>query len=77
MLELSRELSFYVFFQAPKNEWPDDAMEPSDHLFVLVRRTLNHAVHRIRKPKRKLFPRPEDVGHQKVQKGPQLHQVVL
>jgi hypothetical protein len=66
MLILSRHLGLDILLKSTENERTNDTVQPTDNFVILVAHTLNHIIHRIRKPVRELLPRSKDVRHQKV-----------
>ena len=52
-------------------------MQPFDQALVVLLAALNHPSQGVGKPFLELAVRLEDVGHQEVHEGPELHQAVL
>lgn len=70
-------LLLHVNLDPPEQEWPQHLVEPFDQAFIVLLTTLNHSRQRVGKPFFEFSVGLEDVGHEEVHQGPQLHQAVL
>lgn len=70
-------LLLHINLDPPEQEWPQHLVEPFDQAFIVLLTTLNHSCQRIGKPFFEFSVGLEDVGHEEVHQGPQLHQAVL
>ena len=61
----------------PEQERPQHLVEPLDQALVVLLTALDHSRQRVGEPLFELAVGLEDVGHEEVHEGPQLHQAVL
>mmetsp|Transcript_61333 Transcript_61333/g.147631 ORF Transcript_61333/g.147631 Transcript_61333/m.147631 type:complete len:212 (+) Transcript_61333:1973-2608(+) len=77
LLNLVRELRLHVLLQAPEDEGAKNRVEALHQRIVHGRSALHHVHQGVGEPVAELRVRGKNVGHQEVQKRPQLHEVVL
>lgn len=77
MLVFLGHLLLHVNLNPPEQEWPQHLVEPLDQAFIVLLTALDHSRQRVGEPFFELAVGLEDVGHEEVHQGPQLHQAVL
>ena len=77
VLVLFRQLLFHLALEATQQKGAEHLVQPLDQAVVVLGRALDHSSQGIGKPFLEVTVRFEDVGHEEVHEGPELHQVVL
>lgn len=77
VLILLWHLLFDVDFEASEDEGPEDFVEAANEVLVVLLVAFDHAFEGVGEPVLELAVGREDVGHEEMHEGPELHQVVL
>lgn len=77
MLVFLGHLLLHVSLDPPEQERPQHLVKPLHQAFVVLLTALDHSRQRVGEPLFELAVGLEDVGHEEMHEGPELHQAVL